>query len=289
VDSKGNWTTGSIPRFEFAEAAVNLAQAFPNFSPCNTRLFVQVRTRSSSTATSDLKDTTRIFEYLFGGPTAKSSLVTNCEGQVVYDGSTSVNVSGGTSGLTYAWDFTVPAGVTLTGQVTGPDTNGVYHSTSMTGAFALNFPSGMTSAVVTAKLTVTEGSLCVNAAAPISITVYKPLAASISKTSQNGSALSVTLTATSQPGVTYQWQRKDATGAFVNISGATAATLTYTGFETDDPNGASVQNFTIDGSTYAGKLYAVDVRVKVVRTTGSLVCEAFSPPVTVKKVIAVDP
>jgi hypothetical protein len=292
VDSKGDWTTGNLPRFEFAEAAVNLAQAFPNFSPCNTRLFVQVRTRSSSTATSDLKDTTRIFEYLFGGPTAKSSLTTNCEGQVIYDGSGSRNVTGGADGLSYAWDFTVPAGTVLTGQVTGPDANGVYHSTSITGAFVVSsFPAGATSAVITAKLTVTEGSLCVNAAAPVAITVYKPLAATISKASQSGSALSVTLTA-SAPAVgtlAYQWQRKDASGAFVNISGATSASYTFTGFEANDPNGPTVQNFNIDGTTYAGKVYAVDLRVKVTRTTGSLVCEAVSAPKTVKKVIAVDP
>jgi hypothetical protein len=43
-------------------------------TPCGNSTFVQVRTRSSATETSDLKDTTRIFEFHFDGPDAVTGL-----------------------------------------------------------------------------------------------------------------------------------------------------------------------------------------------------------------------
>jgi hypothetical protein len=77
VNSHGNWVLGSLDRFEFAEAAVDLTQVFSGFSPCGAApYFTQVRTRSSSTDTSDLKDTTKIFDYSFNpgaAPTASKS------------------------------------------------------------------------------------------------------------------------------------------------------------------------------------------------------------------------
>jgi hypothetical protein len=64
VDSKGKWVGGNLARFEFGEAKVPLL-ALPGVSVCGGKAFVQVRTRSSAKDTSDLKDTTKIFEFLF--------------------------------------------------------------------------------------------------------------------------------------------------------------------------------------------------------------------------------
>lgn len=72
VDSHGNWTDGNLQRFEFAEAKVPLS-VLPGVSSCGGRSFVQVRTRSSATENSDLKDTTKIFEFLFNLPSASIS------------------------------------------------------------------------------------------------------------------------------------------------------------------------------------------------------------------------
>ena len=74
---------------------------------------------------------------------------------------------------------------------------------------------------------------------------------------------------------------------WVNISGATGSSLTYSSFESDAT--PTVKNFTIDGSAFAGKLWQVPLRLHAVRVAQGLTCSADSAPVTVKKVIAVDP
>ncbi len=72
VDTHGNWVGDAFDRFAFAEAKVPLS-VLPGVSACGGRAYVQVRTRSSSTENSDLKDTTKIFEFVFGTPTASAS------------------------------------------------------------------------------------------------------------------------------------------------------------------------------------------------------------------------
>jgi hypothetical protein len=72
VDSKGAWVGGNLARFEFAEAQVPLS-ILPGVNACGGHAFVEVRTRSSSTDTSDLKDTTKIFRFDFARPTATAS------------------------------------------------------------------------------------------------------------------------------------------------------------------------------------------------------------------------
>jgi hypothetical protein len=105
VNSQGNWVLSpDIPRFEFAEAQVPLS-ILPGVNSCGGGAYVQVRTRSSSTPNSDLKDTTKIFEYQFGGPIAGAMLIGRCNLEIGYDGSASRNSSGGTTNLTYSWQF----------------------------------------------------------------------------------------------------------------------------------------------------------------------------------------
>src|SRR6185503_2172729 len=138
VNSKGQWAAGNLLRFGFAEASVKLSEAFPNFEPCNNVAYVQVRTRSSATENSDLKDTTRIFEFSFGGPAPVASFAPSCDAQFSYNGSASTDSSGGNS-LTYLWQFTPPAGTALSGSgLTGPDANGVYTTTQVSGTVTVN-------------------------------------------------------------------------------------------------------------------------------------------------------
>ena len=287
VDSKGNWATGNIPRFEFAEASVKISDVFPNFTACSDSVaFVQVRTRSSATDTSDLKDTTKYFQFRFGGPEPIAALNTTCAGQLVFDGSGSKD-SGGSTNLSYIWTFTPPAGVSMNGTgITGPDLNGRYHSALMSGVANVSFPTNVGSAQITSTLAVMEGGTCSAGASPQSLTVMRPLAVSIVTKEMSGSTLAVTLTASAPAGVSYQWQRLNA-GNWVNISGATASTLSYSSFETDST--PQVLDMTIIGDPYQGRLYQVQIRVHAERTVNGLTCAADSPPVTVKKIIAVDP
>jgi hypothetical protein len=285
VNSHGDWVLSDIDRFEFAEAAAPLSVL--NVNGCGGFAFVQVRTRSSSSPTSDLKDTTKIFRYVFGGPTARALLSTSCNQDFTYDGSTSTNSNGGTTGLSYSWVFTPTTGVSLSGGgVTGPDSNGAYHSTQITGTVAVSLPSGVNSTVIPAELTVTEGTGCTHTAGPVSITVYRQLAATASKTSADGTALSVTLTGSAATATGLQWQRFDGTN-WVNIPNATGTTLTYSSFETDTTPTATT--FTIGSDSYTGQLYTVQLRLHAVRNVGGVLCEADSAAVTVKKVRAVDP
>jgi hypothetical protein len=75
VNSNGDWVLSpDMPRFEFAEVAVGLSgTTLPGAGGCGGSAFVQIRTRSSATANSDLKDATRIFQYQFGSLTATAS------------------------------------------------------------------------------------------------------------------------------------------------------------------------------------------------------------------------
>jgi hypothetical protein len=287
VDSRGQWVLGSIPNFSFAEAAVNIAEAFPNFNPCNTSAFVQVRTRSSAVATSDLKDTTKVFEFRFAGPTAVASFDPNCFQQFTYSSAGSRDTDGGTT-LSYVWDFLPPAGVTLSGSgVTGPDSGGFYHSTAAGGLVTVNLPSGVASADVKVRLNVFQGSGCSTSTALQNVNVLSRLTAAITSKVANGNNMSVALTGSAPSATSVQWQKLDRSGNWVDISGATAATYAYSSFEADsDP---VVKSFVIEGITYQGKQWSVQLRLRAQRVAGGDVCEAVSAPVTLKKVLAVDP
>ena len=219
VNSKGNWALGNLLKFTFAEASVNLTEAFPDLDLCNgAKAFVQVRTRSSAVETSDLKDTTKIFEFLFGGPNAIANLNTGCQAQFTFDGSASRDSSGG-SELVYSWNFTVPVGVSLSGAgITGPDSDGVYHSESASGAADVTLPAGAESVTISARLTVTQGSACTSST-EATITVVQPLSASLTlglncepqfTFNANGS--------TTGSGVSYSWSFTAPVG--VTLSGA---------------------------------------------------------------------
>jgi hypothetical protein len=261
VNSKGDWELGNLSRFSFAEASVSLADAFPGLDLCNgARAFVQVRTRSSVTETSDLKDTTKIFEFLFGGPDADVALGTDCLPRFSFNGTGSKDSSGGTD-LTYSWDFVAPAGVTLSGAgVTGPDQNGAYHSTQSAGAVDVAFPAGLDSVAISAKLTVTQGTSCTSSKED-SIVVLRPVSASgslsINCLPEFGFSASGS---TAGDGVAYSWD-------FVAPAGVTLSGAGVTG---PDPNGA-YHSSAFAGTVNVGFPAGVDsasIQVKLTVTRG---------------------
>jgi hypothetical protein len=286
VTSKGVWALGSLPRFSFAEASVLLSAAFPGIEPCGTSFFVQVRTRSSSTENSDLKDTTPIFEFRFGGPDALPTYGFSCDPEFTFDGTASVNAQGGTTGLTYAWEFKPDdPDVDLTG-VGSADANGVYHSTASTGTVGVVGITGA-STTVKAKLRVTQGTTCSDESSVQTLTILPLLVATITDKESDGADLEVVVTGEALTATSLQWQRLSG-ATWVNISGATSDTLTYSGFESHDT--PEVKDFTIDSNTnYQGKLYEVQLRLHAERLVGGILCKDDSDPVTVLKVIAVDP
>lgn len=287
VNSKGAWTTGNLLRFGFAEASVKLTEAFPNFEPCNNIAYVQVRTRSSATETSDLKDTTRIFGFQFGGPAPVAAFTPSCDAQFSYDASGSKDSAGGNN-LSYLWQFTAPAGSTLSGPgLSGPDASGVYTSTQISGTVSVNIAAALNDVSILANLTVTEGASCAVSTGDQPVLVIRPLAVAITEKVNDGANLAVLLTGSAPGATAFQWQRLGAGSTWVNIPGATSATLNYSSFEADAA--PTVTTFNIDGSAFAGKLWQVQVRLHAERVTQGLTCGADSAPVTLKKVTAVDP
>lgn len=83
VDSKGDWVLGNLDRFTFAEAKAPIS-LLPGVNACGGSAYVQVRTRSSDTDQSDLKDTSKIFQFTFLGVTATAQLLPSCDGGFDY-------------------------------------------------------------------------------------------------------------------------------------------------------------------------------------------------------------
>ena len=237
VDSHGNWVLGTLDRNTFAEAVVNLASVFPGFVVCgNDSAYVQIRTRSSSTATSDLKDTTKIFNYEFNPPQSPATQLTStCSQTFTY------NSPGSAS--SYDWDFTVPAaqaalGVTLSGTgVTGPVTAGngdkVYDSALQSGTVSVTLPSGVASATIDVSQTTADANSCSAGDGPFTVTVYKTLGvtATLAALCDNQFTYASTVTGGRAP-YTYAWtfQRNslaDGTGTWSTAGTSTAASGTF--------------------------------------------------------------
>jgi len=218
-----SWTGGALNRFEFAEAKVPLS-VLPNVSSCGGKAFVEVRTRSSSTSTSDLKDTSKIFDYEFGSPSAAETLGTNCLQQFTYDGSGSTGSTGSTSGLVYSWDITVsPTTATLSGGgVSSTSTAGKYTSTSQSGTVDVNLPTGVNSATVSVKNTI--GDLgCTDTSGSKTVTVYRLLGAVATLTPQCNNNFGYSATASGGNGpYAYSWKFQknslaDGTGTWSDV------------------------------------------------------------------------
>lgn len=144
VDSHGHWVLGDLDNFEFGEASVDLATVFSTFDPCGTAPFyTQVRTRSSATATSDLKDTTKIFQYSFTPGAAPTASKTSASASGM-----SVTLTGvSDSGTTKLWQKTTSLAGTPTWSSTGVTTDTLTYSdfdtdVPLAGAPVVAFSSG---------------------------------------------------------------------------------------------------------------------------------------------------
>jgi len=291
VDSKGNWVlTPDIPRFEFAEAVVPLS-ILPGVNGCGGNAFVQVRTRSSSTANSDLKDTTKIFRYSFGGPTASGSISADCTFNIGYDGSSSTDSSGGSS-ITYSWQFQKQNSNGTWSDVGSP-------VTGKTGTFDA---SGYGAGKYRAVLTVTEGGAggCTNTLpatnavdvfGPLSITIAKDATTIVTPTSGTDSSYTATIKISSPAtGVDWQWLLYDntlSTKAYRNITGATGTSLSLSLvdiFAYGSVGGADA------GSLSGFILRRGDLLLKVHGTRqANSTCQADSNIVTLSGVKGIDP
>ncbi|MFL5733113.1 MAG: hypothetical protein ACJ78Q_07900, partial [Chloroflexia bacterium] len=121
---------------------------------------------------------------------------------------------------------------------------------------------------------------------PGSVVVDRVLSAVATKTGADGSTLCATVTGATNGATSLQWQRFDGT-SWVNITGATSATLSYCNFAADATPGPV--SFSIGADNYTGKLYSVQLRLHAERNLHGNLCSTDSAPVTVKLVNAVDP
>lgn len=228
VDSHGTWSLSDLDRFELAEASVNIASVFPDLDVCgDSSSFVQVRTRSSATSTSDLKDTTKIFSYRFDSPPPPGTqLAATCTQQFTYASTT--------DSTSYDWRFTPPSGVTLSGTgVEGPDTKGAYRSTQRSGTVSVSLPSGVGSASIAVTQRAAAPSGCASTDGPYTVTVYRTLGATatVRPLCDNTLAFSSTVSGGNAP-YSYSWRFErsaaaDGSGPWTAVGSSTAAAGTF--------------------------------------------------------------
>jgi hypothetical protein len=226
VNSHGNWVLGNLERFEFAEATAPLS-LLPGVNACGGVAYVQIRTRSSSAPNSDLKDTTKIFEFLFGGPSAAAALNTGCpasgDTQPHFDFSAvgSTNAAGGTTGLTYSWVFTPTNGATIVGGNA---------ASVISGTRFINM-NGAASTTISAEVVVTENATCTASRVATPIIVYPVLTGS--PTLSAGCDLVIAYNASNVTGgkapLSYSWQfQRLVSGNWVNAGTASGVSGNFT-------------------------------------------------------------
>ena len=191
VDSKGAWTTGDIDRFQFAEASVPLSLlGISSTDVCSSvARYLQVRTRSSSTDTSDLKDLTKIKNFQFFAPVnPDQTLTTNCDSQFHFASS----LQSGTP----TWTFSIPDSggqqtpVTLTGVGTTTvsakqhqNNASTWTSSGLSGDVQVaNFPAGAAYVDIDVTQTATSGSNNCQTSSSGTIRVYRGQSGSASAT-----------------------------------------------------------------------------------------------------------
>lgn len=113
VDRHGDWVLGNLDRYAFAEASAPI-ELLPGVDTCGGKAFVQVRTRSSSTPNSDLKDTTRVFEFLFNSVVAEASLAPSCDQGFSFTASGQDADGNPITDPVCSWTFTEAGGAVLT-------------------------------------------------------------------------------------------------------------------------------------------------------------------------------
>ncbi len=246
VDSHRDWVLSPIERRLFAEASVPLT-ALPGVNTCGGALFVQIRTRSSSSLGSDAKDTTPIFKYIFGGPTARGGLSKTCGLSIGYNGSASTNSAGGTDNLTYSWQFQKNSAA----DGSGTWSNVGSPQTGVSGNFNANaFGEGRYQAI----LTITEGGGCtdVKTSAPVNIYTDVGGSASITPDCDDTFAYAASATGGKAP-YTFRWTISKSLGAPGPADDLVAKTFMDIGTSSGN---LDVDNFNA-GANGDGNYYAV--------------------------------
>lgn len=209
VDSGGDWVLDDFLRFELAEATAPL-DLLSGVDECGGTAYVQVRTRSSAQANSDLKDTSRVFEFQFNSMSAEATLTPSCDPGVHYDATASDADGNPIADPDCDWSFTTDEGTADEATFTiDDDCDGDVPAANLVGV-----------TTISATVTVTSGSTgtcsATDGAGPA--TVLSPITVSIAPDSLGATCDSdptvestegiVTYTATVQGGdgsYTYDW------------------------------------------------------------------------------------
>jgi hypothetical protein len=200
----------------FAEAQVPLS-LLPGVNTCGGSGFVQIRTRASSALGSDAKDTTKIFEYSFGGPTAVGALTSGCGLDINYDATGSTTVGGGTP--TYDWFFQkLVEGNWVDVNGAGADATGVSGTFVAPGAGTYR-----------AVLRVTEATACFDDETTNSVIVYPVVGGSASLTGDCDDTFTYTAQGTGGSGsYAYEWKfykENGTTDILVGTSSSQSGTI----------------------------------------------------------------
>ena len=234
----GSWiiNPGFALRF-FAEAQVPLS-LLPGVNTCGGSGFVQIRTRSSSTLGSDAKDTTKIFEYSFGGPTAVATLTSGCGLDIGYSAAGSTTQGGGTP--TYEWFFQKLVNGNWE-EVNGPGAD----ATGASGTFT---PSG--AGTYRARLRVTEATACFDDETSNEVTVYPVVGGTASLTGGCDDTFTYTAQGTGGSGsYIYEWKFYKEAGTVDTLVG------------TSNSQSGTIDIDTVTTPSGDGEYYAV-VRIK---------------------------
>jgi hypothetical protein len=218
---------------------------------------VQVRTRSSATSTSDLKDTTKIFKYDFGGPQAQAALTPKCDLVIHYDATGSVNSGGDTANLTYSWQFQKNSLVDGTGTWSNAGT-----ATGLSGDFTAG-SAGRYRAI----LTIQEGGAggCTNAVTSNEVNVFASVGGTLTLTPDCDADFAYSATGTGGSG-TYLFSFKVFKSTDLVNPAKTFATTVQ----------AASTSGTIDTSTIGGQ-GAYSVTVIITDSNGCLFTTSAGP------------
>ena len=260
VDSKGNWTIDQIPNFSVAEAAVPFGIDFlQGVNGCSGHAYVQVRTRSSVTNTSDLKDTTKIFEFLFTPLHADMQMASNCDQSFNYDAQGSSD--GGNNNLTYDWTFDAPAGVTLgsSDPEFGVDNSDptIYHA-SFTSDTVRNvqvtLPDGVDYADIVVHVKVTGSAGCTDQTVDHTVRVWRVLGATATLTAPCSSTHEIDYSSTVTGGkspYSYSWTFYKKGTPDVQVGTSTSASGSFNASSAGDYYGTLTVKDTADTSNDA--------------------------------------
>ncbi|NUP10161.1 MAG: hypothetical protein HOW73_29270 [Polyangiaceae bacterium] len=104
VDSHDAWVLADFEKFMLAEATAPIT-LLPGVNSCGGTAYVQVRTRASATPNSDLKDTSKVFEFQFNSLSGSAELTPSCAQGLDFEASALDANNDPVDGATCTWTF----------------------------------------------------------------------------------------------------------------------------------------------------------------------------------------